>query len=134
MSFGKSSKLFSGPRHLSCKIPNLAAENWWWLLGPKNKDIIFIDCLSLFSLVTFLYNECVLSCAIFLVFSGLKWHILVTQSPKYTQLKRLQTSYHLCTWLPNPYIYCCCSHYCQLLHFIFHPLLIESLLLWSMIQ
>ena len=37
--------------------------------------------------------------AILLVFSGLKCHISVTQSPKYTWL-----SYHLCTLLPKPYI------------------------------
>ena len=47
----------------------------------------------------------VLSCALLLVFSGLKLHISVIQYPKYTQQKRLQTSSHLCTTLPNPYIY-----------------------------
>ena len=46
----------------------------------------------------------VLSCTLLLVFSGLKWHILVTQFPKYTWLKRLQTSSHLCTPLSNSYL------------------------------
>ena len=50
-------------------------------------------------------NNNVLSCALLLVFSGLKWHILVTQFPKYTRLKRLQTSSHLCTPLSNPYLF-----------------------------
>ena len=35
----------------------------------------------------------VLSCALLLVFSGLKWHILVTQSPKYTRLKRITNQF-----------------------------------------
>ena len=40
--------------------------------------------------------------ALLLVFSRLKWHISVTHSLKFTRLKRLQTSSHLCTWLPIP--------------------------------
>ena len=52
----------------------------------------------------------VLSCALLLVFSGLKRHILVTQCPKYTRLRGLQTSYHLCPLLSNPYKYYCHVH------------------------
>ena len=47
------------------------------------------------------YKSCSELC-VELVFSRLKWHILVTQSPKYTRLKRLQNRSHLCTWLPYP--------------------------------
>ena len=43
-------------------------------------------------------------------FSELKQCISVTKSPKYTRLKRSQSSFHLCTRLTNPYIKCCHSH------------------------
>ena len=49
-------------------------------------------------------NLVVLSCTLLLVFSGLKWHISVTQSPKCTRLKRLQTSY-IHNYLPCTTIY-----------------------------
>ena len=54
-----------------------------------------------------------LSCALLLVFSGLKCNIPVSQSPKYTRFKRITNQLHLCTLLSNPYIYCC--HACFLL-------------------
>ena len=38
-----------------------------------------------------------------MLFSRLKQCKLVTQSPKYTRLKKSRTSFHLCTRLPNPF-------------------------------
>ena len=52
----------------------------------------------------------------------LKWHIMVIQSPKYTLLKRLQTSSHLCKRLPNPYIYYCHSHLLSVANHIYNIL------------
>ena len=44
-------------------------------------------------------------------FSRLKSAVLGTQSPKYLRQKGFQISSHLCTPLPNPYIYCCHAHF-----------------------
>ena len=54
--------------------------------------------------------DAVLSCTLLLVFSGLKWHILVTQSQNIHDSRGLQTSYQLYTLLSNPYISCCHAH------------------------
>ena len=43
--------------------------------------------------------------ALLLFLSRLKSDILGTQSPKCLRQKGFQSSFHLCTWLPNPYKY-----------------------------
>ena len=45
--------------------------------------------------------------ALLLVFSGLKCHISVTQSPKCTRLKRITNQFSFMYNFVNSYIYCC---------------------------
>ena len=72
----------------------------------KELNVVIVNVVTKYRIFS-LFREftSVLSCTLLLVFSGLEWHISVTQSQNIHDSRGLQASYHLCTLLSNPYIY-----------------------------
>ena len=95
-------------------------------------------CLSIFFMMLWTYFFIlfsilsVLSCALLLVLSGLNCLILVTQSPKYTRLKRITNQFSFVYIVAKSlYIYCCHVKLCSVANHIIPSSKFITTLKWT---